>query len=106
MISPAVLESKPAHDLIDVACSAGRSVIGLALHQLAGGAAVSFDIINVKAQALKTDQVVNRLPSHARDRQMAHETEQHDFTLLRNIHAVSRTAGARGSALGFSEPTW
>jgi hypothetical protein len=84
---PTVTQVKAPHHAGDECCCLGRAVVTARLYEHEGRAAVCLDVVHVVTKALKTDQVMHRLPDDAGHRFPAHHAEQHDSLCPTEVYA-------------------
>src|SRR5256886_16744534 len=123
VIGPPFAKSETVERARDERSRPGRAVVLRAFHQHRRGSRVGFDVIRLVAEALEADQVMQRLPDDARNRDLGHHPEQHDplpahdrdgsLTVVtprstaRSSRSTSASANALeifGSARGLSDP--
>src|SRR5437867_4923752 len=78
VIGPPFAKSETVERARDERSRPGRAVVLRAFHQHRRGSRVGFDVIRLVAEALEADQVMQRLPDDARNRDLGHHPEQHD----------------------------
>ena len=93
MERPALAQIKTLHDAGDEISRPFRAIFLGLTHQHPGWLdAVCLDVINLKSQALKANQVLNRQPDSACHGNVAHHAQQNDFLFGNYDHACSLSA--------------
>jgi hypothetical protein len=78
LVRPPVAEVEAGEHPVDELGGEERAVLLLALHHHRGGPGMGLDVVGIEAEATQAEQVVQRLPDHARDRDLGHHSEDGD----------------------------